>query len=503
MKYFISCNNPVLVNTRKGSIYVACHKCTQCQLTRKNIDTLSLDLESQFNSKYQDFLTLTYDDDFLPYLDFNYLLCESIDSGNFVSDDSILNSYKFSNNAKNQMPCVPIKFGDRKKRMFNPRTKKYALVRDGYYKRSFYSSFYSCFSVKDVIKYNDRVEEYFLRHPSRSRGVRQLGVVPILWKEDLQRFIDRLRLYFKRLFGTKSSKFKYFAVGEYGTNSLRPHWHILLFHSSDEIRRLIASCDSNGYNENLSQVWLYGNLYTETTDGHISDYLSGYVNCHSHLPEVLSPYPQKKFKSLLLGEVRSVSFIETCLKQKRFRELSTISVVSRKGIKSDVSVSSALVGRLLPRFTGYDSKNPDTTYQIISCAYTVLQATDLNIFNDCELHDFLLFLVKNKFSGITRLDNALRVLQSYCFDVALPSYYRDNTLNPLYSLFYASKKLYRLSALFNFHPFAYLCAVFEFVSWLNYQSLVNHFKLLEIDLNITTHLQQLSRAHACFSSRTT
>ncbi len=83
MKPFISCNHPVLVNTRKGSVYVACHKCIQCQLTRKSIDTLSIDLESQYNSKYQDFLTLTYNDNNLPYLDFNYLTAGSSDEGNF------------------------------------------------------------------------------------------------------------------------------------------------------------------------------------------------------------------------------------------------------------------------------------------------------------------------------------------------------------------------------------------------------------------------------------
>jgi hypothetical protein len=482
MKYFISCNNPILVNTRKGSFYVACHKCIQCQLTRKNIDTLSLDLESQYNSKYQEFLTLTFNDDCIPYLDFSFLGCESVDTGNFFSVDSVLNSYKFSNNVKNQMPCVPICFGNRKKRMFNPRTKKYVLVKDRYFSKPFYSPFYSSFSVKDVVLYNDRVEKYFKKYPRRSRGIRKLGIVPILWKEDLQRFIDRLRLYFKRMFGDKAT-FKYFAVGEYGTESLRPHWHILLFHNSDAIHRIITSCDSDNNNKNLSKIWLYGNIYTETTDGHISDYLSGYVNCHSHLPEILSPYPQKRFKSLFLGEVRSYSFVSSCLKEKRFSELSTVSVISKKGVKSDVSVSSSLVSRLLPRYSGYGAQNVDSVYETISCAYTVLQSTDLNIYDDCQIHDFLFFLIKNQFHGISRLDSALRVLQSYCLDVALPAYFRANTLNPLYSLFYAAKKLYRLSALFNLHPLTYLRNVFDFVSWLNYQSLISHFSLLEIDYN--------------------
>ncbi len=399
-----------------------------------------------------------------------------------MSPVSVLNSYSFDYNGKYQMPCVPIKFGNRKKRMFNPKTGKYSLVADKYYQKNIYSSYYSTFSVKDVILYNERIDKYFQKFPSRSRGIRQVGIVPILWKDDLQRFIDRFRAYLKRKFGEKA-RIRYFAVGEYGTNSLRPHWHILLFHNSDAIHGLIKSCDSCNYNEDISSVWLYGSVYSETTDGHISDYLSGYVNCHINLPEVLSPYPQRKFKSILLGEVRSISFIAACLREKRFKELSTVSVISRKGVKTDVSVSSSLVSRLFPRFTCYDAKDSDTIYKTLSCAYSVLQATDLNIYNDCQLHDFLLYMINNKFCGYSRLSVALRTLQIYCFNVAYPAYCRGNTLNSLYSIFYAAKKLYKLSSLFCMHPFAYLKSVCEFVSWLDYQRLFSHFELLQTDCN--------------------
>lgn len=482
MKYFISCNNPVRISTRKGVSYVSCHKCLQCQLTRKSLDTLSIDLESQYNSKYQDFLTLTYRDSCLPYLDFNYL--DITDDGfvDFFSSKGFIDSFKFGLDATNRMPCVPIRFGDRKKKLFNPRTGKYYLVQDSYYNRPFYSPFYNTYSVKDVVLYNERINKYFEKYPTRSRGIRKEGIVPILWKEDLQRFIDRLRSYFKREYGA-TAKFKYFAVGEYGTESLRPHWHILLFHSSDSIHRAITSCSSDNYNKNLSEVWSYGNIYSEATDGHISDYLSGYVNCYSNLPSVLSPYPQRKFKSLLFGEVRPISFVASCLKEKRFRELSIVSVTSKKGIKSDVSVSSALVSRLLPRFTGYDVKDVNSTYKTLSCAYTVLQSTGLNIYDESQIYDFLLYLTNNNFDGLSRLNVALRCLQSYCLDIARPAYIRDNTLNPLYSLFYAARKLYRLSSLFELHPLTYLNRVSDFVSWLNYQSLVRHFELLETDWN--------------------
>lgn len=46
---------------------------------------------------------------------------------------------------------------------------------------------------------------------------------PTLVKADLQLFFKRLR---KRLI---DSKLKYYAIGEYGTNTYRPHYHIILF----------------------------------------------------------------------------------------------------------------------------------------------------------------------------------------------------------------------------------------------------------------------------------
>lgn len=51
-----------------------------------------------------------------------------------------------------------------------------------------------------------------------------------LVKSDLQLFFKRLR---KRL--NNSIKFKYFACGEYGEDSLRPHFHILFFGLSDSL----------------------------------------------------------------------------------------------------------------------------------------------------------------------------------------------------------------------------------------------------------------------------
>lgn len=49
--------------------------------------------------------------------------------------------------------------------------------------------------------------------------------VPSLRKDDLQKFIKRLRKSFKK-------PLRYYAVGEYGSKTYRPHYHLILFNCS-------------------------------------------------------------------------------------------------------------------------------------------------------------------------------------------------------------------------------------------------------------------------------
>ena len=59
--------------------------------------------------------------------------------------------------------------------------------------------------------------------PKTSEGIHTLC------KEDLQKFFKRLRYYYKW------KKIKYYAVGEYGTKTERPHYHAIIFNlPSDE-----------------------------------------------------------------------------------------------------------------------------------------------------------------------------------------------------------------------------------------------------------------------------
>lgn len=78
---------------------------------------------------------------------------------------------------------------------------------------------------------------------------------------DLQLFNKRLR---KSLGG---KKIRYFAVGEYGEQTLRPHYHALIFNHSFPDRKLHAVRDGNRYykSDALDALWPSGQL-NEVTD---------------------------------------------------------------------------------------------------------------------------------------------------------------------------------------------------------------------------------------------
>lgn len=77
----------------------------------------------------------------------------------------------------------------------------------------------------------------------------------IIDKEDLQKFIKRLRK------SIEPKKIRYFACGEYGDKSLRPHFHIIIFGHDFKDKKYHGNSSSEKpifISETLDDLWSYG-----------------------------------------------------------------------------------------------------------------------------------------------------------------------------------------------------------------------------------------------------
>lgn len=82
---------------------------------------------------------------------------------------------------------------------------------------------------------------------------------PTLHKEHFQLFMKKLRK-------TSSKKLRYYACGEYGSSTLRPHYHAIIFGTSGDL---------------ISQIWQHGHDYIGNVSDRSIAYVAGYM-CKIH-----------------------------------------------------------------------------------------------------------------------------------------------------------------------------------------------------------------------------
>lgn len=90
-------------------------------------------------------------------------------------------------------------------------------------------------------------------------------------KKDIQDFIKRLRQWQKN----DASSIKYYAVGEYGGQTLRPHYHIIIFNADINFIEKSWSICTNKKLKTFSKIGNihYGSL-TEASVGYTLKYIS-------------------------------------------------------------------------------------------------------------------------------------------------------------------------------------------------------------------------------------
>jgi len=89
--------------------------------------------------------------------------------------------------------------------------------------------------------------------PKSPNGFRTLS------KPDVQKFFKRLR---KAAFGNNRSDIRYYAAGEYGPRTLRPHYHLIIFNSSPEA---------------IYRAWGKGKITVDPVNGKTVAYTTKYI----------------------------------------------------------------------------------------------------------------------------------------------------------------------------------------------------------------------------------
>nr|DAT72117.1 MAG TPA: Replication associated protein [Microviridae sp.] len=462
MALFPRCNNPISVIGRHGLTLVGCHSCIQCRVAAQEHLCKLLEVESS-KHKYVEFITNTYDDMHLPYIDTSYL-------------------YPFG-----YALCIP----NRVIKKYNRRTKEFYYVEDKISKSFQLTDFGTIDTASMLRDYYSRIDKYYKRFPNRSRGIRTNSVIPILWYDDIKKYIHRLRKWFLKEYG---EKIRYYVICEYGTQSYRPHYHILLFHDSPRaradfrvVRTLPMSTPVNPREVcsklDMADLWVYGDTTTKVTDGNMQEYVSKYLTQHSDFPRVLNKFPQRAFHSVLLG-AKNKTEVRELLKARDFETLTIDYVVNKKGIRHAVSMSDAYYSQLSVRFTGSAFFNFEDTsslfHSVLFCARRFFACSG-EIYNDASVREFMLWLLDSSVAELYKHIYQFRAVSWYVKEFAKPIYNSSGSVNPLKSLLYAAHHHYSLSSYLGLDWYSCLKLRFDFVAWKDYQNLVQYFQNLETD----------------------
>lgn len=99
----------------------------------------------------------------------------------------------------------------------------------------------------------------------------------ILYPPDLTNFWKRLRNHF-------GPGIKYFACGEYGDSTNRPHYHALIFGADFQDKKLYTTKNDNQIytSDTLNDIWTHGDCYIGNVTLQSASYVARYVLKKSH-----------------------------------------------------------------------------------------------------------------------------------------------------------------------------------------------------------------------------
>lgn len=413
-KYLLSeCLRPVKVFNKYTNdvIYTPCGCCYSCIKNKSNRDTaLAMNIASNF--KYCYFVLLSYEDQYLPYIEL-----KSVDP----LDDTRSN-YFFSSVNRSLRIHVP--------------NGKDRIIEDSPFEftHSMASSEYQDIIVKSHGRYD------FLRkcvvYPRFEDCDNR---IPYCNVPDCQKFLKRLRFHSKDKY---NEEIRFYGVSEYGPRTYRPHWHLLLFFNSDKLASSIQQL--------VSESWAYGRTTCELSRGGSASYVASYVNSNVCLPSLYIQHKEIRARSLHSKGYGNNHVFPT---QASIRELDKMSSILLNGesipLNGEVKriyPSRAYKRTVFPRFSNLVCKSPRSSAYLFSAAFfapeRLIRFGYLDITYDKSVspvselaHAYTDFFLDREDKGFIHSDDEL-IVASVRLDAPNRKYWHCLTYTQIYSKFY-------------------------------------------------------------------
>lgn len=307
-----------------GFMYVKCGKCPACQTEKANARLRRIKNAAGGTGELVLFVTLTYTNNFLPY----------IKPSELKTKMEYLNIYR--------------DYDVRKVRKFED-----------------YSQAYKITENKMPIAKIDCFEQklYFQREKlPRAHGAR--NKIGILYFKDLQDFYKRLERNLFRHYGIVGSDYKRYSVSEYGETYLRPHFHLLLYIKAKDLVKFESAIRESWPfdNQNLArQIEIARNA---------SSYVSKYLCRGSNFPKLFenrSFRPKNSF-SKGFGLSHPSFTLPSLLKAIDSGSLQYSVLSLRKGCSEvvDLLFPKYFINRYFFKFKRYSRLTFDTFSELIS-----------------------------------------------------------------------------------------------------------------------------------------
>lgn len=128
-----------------------------------------------------------------------------------------------------------------------------------------------------------------------------------LRKKDVQKFIKRIRKSHADKSNDTSKSIKYYAVGEYGGRTWRPHYHLILFNA--DIQKMVNRTDQlklreslfDGQTEVMCKQWKFGHITVGQVNPASVGYTLKYICKPKKVPEYKGDDRQPEFSLMSKG----------------------------------------------------------------------------------------------------------------------------------------------------------------------------------------------------------